>query len=118
MAEVLKSHPEDTGLFLDDLVACDLVIKKDGTYWNTAIAQEFLMEGSQTFMGPMLTITKQTFFTIDDLPKLVRKGPPLPTFGTDLASSGMWAQFVASMANAERAGAAQQSLYFLKWIQK
>jgi len=118
VADALNTHLENTRLFLDGLAACDLITKKGGMYRNTAIAQEFLVEGSQTFMGPMLTITKQTFFTIDDLPKLVRKGPPLPTFGTDLASSGMWAQFVASMANAERAGAAQQSSYFLKWIQK
>lgn len=46
VAESLKSHPEDTRLFLDDLAACDLVINKDGTYRNTAIAQEFLVSPS------------------------------------------------------------------------
>jgi predicted nicotinamide N-methyase len=108
VAEILESHPENTRLFLDGLAACDLVTKKDGTYRNTAIAQEFLVEGSQTFMGPMLTITAQTFFALDDLPKLVREGPP-PTPEADMASGEIWAQYAAAMANAERAGIARQA---------
>ena len=108
VAAEIGIHPENTGLFLDGLAACDLVTKKDGTYQNTTIAQEFLVEGSQTFMGPMLTITAQTFFAIDDLPKLVREGPP-PTPESDMADGDMWAQYAAAMANAERAGIARQA---------
>ena len=110
VAEAIGSHPKNTRLFLDGLAACDLVTKKDGTYRNTTIAQEFLMEGSQTFMGLMLTITAQMFFGIDDLPKLVREGPPPPTPEMDMAPGEMWAQFAVSMANSERAGAAQQAV--------
>ncbi|MEA1894357.1 MAG: methyltransferase, partial [Euryarchaeota archaeon] len=109
VAAAIGSHPENTRLFLDGLAACDLVTKKDGMYQNTIVAQEFLVEGSQTFMGPMLTITAQTFFAIDDLPKLVRNGPPPPTPEADIASGEIWTQYAAAMANAERAGIARQA---------
>ena len=109
VAAAIGSHPKSTRLFLDGLAACDLVTKKDGTYRNTLVAQEFLVEGSQTFMGPMLTITAQTFFVLDDLPKLVREGPPPPTPETDMADGERWAQYAAAMANAERAGIARQA---------
>ena len=109
VAAAIGSHPENTRLFLDGLAACDLVTKKGGTYRNTTTAQEFLVEGSQTFMGPMLTIIAQTFFAINDLPKLVREGPPPPTPEADMASGEMWAQYAAAMANAERAGIARQA---------
>ena len=75
VAAAIGAHLGNTRLFLNGLAACDLVTKKYGTYRNTAIAQEFLVGGSQTFMGPMLTIIAQAFFAIDDLPKLVREGP-------------------------------------------
>jgi predicted O-methyltransferase YrrM len=109
VAAAIGSHPENTRLFLDGLAACDLVTKKDGTYRNTGVAQEFLVEGSQTFMGPMLTITAQTFFAIDDLPKLVREGPSPPSPEADMASGEIWTQYAAAMANAERAGIARQA---------
>ena len=111
VADVLGTHPENTRLFLDGLAACNLVTKKDGMYQNTAIAQEFLVEGSQTYLGELFTIQTQMsmYAGIDDLPKLVREGPPPPTPEMDMASGEMWAQFAASMANSERAGAAQQA---------
>ncbi len=111
VAETLKSHPENTRLFLDGLAACDLVTKKDGTYQNTTTAQEFLVEGSPTYLGELFTLQTQMsmYAGLDDLPELVRKGPPPPTPEMDMASGEMWAQFAASMANSERAGAAQQA---------
>ncbi len=56
VAAAIGSHPENTKLFLDGLAACDLITKKDGAYRNMTTAQEFLVEGSQTFMGPMLRV--------------------------------------------------------------
>ena len=57
----------------------------------------------------MLTITAQTFFAIDDLPKLVREGPPSPTPEADMADGEIWTQYAVAMANAERAGIARQA---------
>jgi hypothetical protein len=109
VAAAIGSHPENTRLFLDGLAACDLITKNDGMYRNTTISQEFLVEGSPTFMGPMFTITAQTFFAIDDLPKLVREGPPPPSPEADMADGEIWMQYAAAMANAERAGIARQA---------
>ncbi len=111
VAAAIGTHPANTRLFLDGLAACDLVTKKDGTYRNTKVAQEFLVEGSQTYIGELFTFQTQMsmYAGLNDLPKLVREGPPPPTPEMDMASGEMWAQFAKSMANSERAGAAQQA---------
>ena len=112
VAAAIDSHPENTRLFLDGLAACDLVTKKDGTYRNTTTAQEFLVEGGPTYIGELFTFQTQMsmYAGINDLPKLVREGPPPPSPEMDMASGEMWAQFAKSMANSERAGAAQQAV--------
>ncbi|MEA2051347.1 MAG: methyltransferase [Euryarchaeota archaeon] len=110
VAEALGTHPENTRLFLDGLTASDLVVKLDGLYQNTPVAQAFLVENTTTFLGPILSITAQTFFAINDLPKLVREGPPPPPSPeADMCSEQVWAQFAAAMANGERAGIARQA---------
>ena len=110
VAKALSTHPVNTRLFLDGLTASDLVVKQDGLYQNTPVAQAFLVENTTTFLGPILTITAQTFFAINDLPKLVKEGPPPPPSPeADMSSEQMWAQFAAAMANAERAGIARQA---------
>lgn len=111
VAAAIGSHPENTRLFLDGLAACDLVTKKDGAYQNTTTAQEYLVDGSQTYLGGLLTFQTQMsmYAGLDDLPKLVREGPPPQTPEMDMASGEMWAQFAKSLANSERAGAAQQA---------
>ena len=110
VAEAIGTHPENTRLFLDGLTASDLVVKQDGLYQNTPVAQAFLVENTTTFLGPILTITAQTFFSLNDLPKLVKEGPPPPPSPeADMGSEKIWAQFAAAMANAERAGIARQA---------
>ena len=109
VAEALGTHPENTRLFLDGLAASDLVVKQDGLYQNTPVAQAFLVENTPTFLGPMLTITAQTFFALDDLPKLVKEGPPPPSPEADMGSEETWAQFATVVANGERAGIARQA---------
>ena len=109
VAKALSTHPVNTRLFLDGLTASDLVVKQDGLYQNTPVAQAFLVENTTTFLGPILTITAQTFFAINDLPKLVREGPPPPSPEADMGSEQIWAQLASAMANAERAGIARQA---------
>ena len=109
VADALGTHPENTRLFLDGLTASDLVVKLDGLYQNTSVAQAFLVENTTTFLGPMLTITAQTFFAINDLPKLVKEGPPPPSPEADMGSEQIWAQFASAVANGERAGIARQA---------
>jgi hypothetical protein len=116
VAEALGTHPENTRLFLDGLTASDLVAKQDGLYQNTPVAQAFLVENTTTFLGPILTIIAQTFFALDDLPKLVKEGsPPPPSPEADMSSELIWAQFAASIANGERADLGTVCSLYSKW---
>ena len=110
VAEALKSPPENTRHFLDGLAACALITKKDGMYRNTTITQEFLVEDSQTYLGEMFTYQTRISIGLNDLPKLVREGPPPPSPEMDMASGEMWAQFAASIANRMRAGEVQRAV--------
>ena len=47
---------------------------------------------------------------IADLPRLVKEGPPLPSKETDMGNEDVWVRYAASMANYQRAGAAQQTV--------
>lgn len=111
VAEVIGAHPENTRLFLDSLAANDLVVKRKGLYQNTPVAQAFLVEDSPTFMGQMFTLQWQMCYVgLDDLPKLVREGPPAPSPEVNMGSEEMWAQSAAGLANYQRAGLAQQAV--------
>ena len=111
VAEAISTHPENTRLFLDGLAASDRVLKKNGLYQNTSVTQAFLVEGSPTFLGEMFTLNAQMWIaSLNDLPKLVKEGPPTPSPEADMGSEDIWAQFAAFMANYERAGVAQQAV--------
>jgi len=111
VAEVIGTHPENTRLFLDGLAASDLVVKKNGLYQNMPVTQTFLVEGSLTYLGQAFTLATQMWHAgINDLPKLVKEGPPPPSPQADMGSEEMWAQFATSMASSERASLAQQAV--------
>jgi len=112
VAEAISTHPENTRLFLDGLAACDLVVKKNGLYQNTPVAQTFLVKGSPMSMRQMLALQTQIAWhaALNDLTKLVTEGPPPPSSGTDMGSEEMWAQYAAGMANAALAGWAQKAV--------
>ena len=111
VAEAISAHPENTRLFLDGLAACDLLEKKDGLYHNTPVTQAFLVEDSPTFLGQMLTFQEQLWYAgLNDMPKLVKEGPPPLSPAIDVSSEEMWTQFATFMANYQQAGVAQQAV--------
>jgi len=111
VAEAISAHSDNTRLFLDGLTASDLLVKKNGLYQNTPVAQAFLVEGSPTNLGQMfISMQSQYYSNLDDLPKLVKEGSPPPSPEADMGSKEMWTQFATSMANHERAGMAQQAV--------
>ncbi len=108
VAEAIGSHPVNTRLFLDGLAASDLLEKNDGLYQNTPVTQTFLVEGSPTFMGQIFTFSAQMWDAgLNNLPNLVKEGPPPPSPETDMSDEEMWEQFALPMANNERSGPAQ-----------
>ena len=78
VASTIGTHPGNTRAFLDSLTAIDLLHKKDGLYRNSPIAQTFLVENSPTYLGRLLTFMKPDDQFLQNLPQLVREGPPPP----------------------------------------
>jgi len=107
LAKVIQTHPGNTRIFLDSLAAIDLVQKNNGLYWNTALAQTFLVEGNQTYLGQLFAFMASSDDSLEHIPALVKLGPP-PQPGTPSFSEEMYAQTAAMMVNVERAGDAQQ----------
>ena len=106
VAQTLDAHPGNTELLLDGLAAIDLVRKEKGLYQNTPITQSFLVEGSQTYVGYMLTWMSAFDAPLDDMAKLVKEGPPpkqeAPPFSEEMLAHG-----VGMMVHTELAGDAQ-----------
>lgn len=112
VAKAIGTHPMNTRLFLDGLAASDLLVKKDGLYQNTPVTQAFLVEGSPTYLGQLFTLsTKISWYAgLNDLPKLVKEGPPPKSPQADMGSEEMWAQLARSMAANELTGFAQRAV--------
>lgn len=109
VAKALSTDPTNTRLFLDGLTAIDLLEKKKGLYKNSAIAETFLIEGSPTYLGRILPFIQPDTQVFENLTKLVTEGP-LPQSETPPFSEEALAQGVVMMADAERAGYAQEAL--------
>jgi SAM-dependent methyltransferase len=107
VAQAIHTHAGNTRVFLDGLAAIDLVQKKKGLYQNTSLAQTFLVEASQTYLGQLLIFMASANAPLENLTKLVKEGPP-PEPETFRFSEEMLAQSAVMMVNIERAGDAQQ----------
>ena len=111
VAQAMGFHPENTRLFLDGLAASNLVVKNRGLYQNTPVTQASLVKGSPTFIGEMFTLMAQRQDApIANLPRLVKEGALPPSKEMDMGSEEVWVRYAASMANYQRAGAAQQAV--------
>lgn len=109
VAKVLKTHPKNTQIFLNALAASSLIYKKKGLYQNKPLAQTFLVEGSQTYLGKMLAFMAKTDAPLENLTQLIKEGPP-PKPQTPQFSEEMITQGIEIMVNTERAGDAQIAL--------
>jgi hypothetical protein len=104
VAQAITGHAENTRIFLDALVAADILQKKKGLYKNTPVAQAFLMDGSSTYLGTLFTgLSQRMLGGLDDLSALIKKGSGPSPEDADMGSGEMWAQFAGPMANYARA---------------
>lgn len=106
LAREIGSHPEKTRLFLDGLVANDLLCKQDERYRNTPLADSFLVEGRPTYLGDVFrNLTEYIRPALENMTDLVRDGecPPV-TFSDPLLKE----RETEIYANCQRAGRAQQ----------
>ncbi len=109
VTKAIDTHPNNTRLFLDALAAINLLEKKNELYKNSPEAQAFLVEGGPTFLGRLLPFMQPDAEVFENLTKLVREGPPpqpeTPSFSEDMVTKG-----VVLMADAEKAGYAQEAV--------
>jgi len=109
VAKAIGTHPKNTRVFLDGLASIDLLEKKKGLYRNSPLAQVFLVEDGPTFLGRLLSFMKPDVQMLENLPKLVKDGPPPPPEKPPFSEEAL-AKGVVLMADIERAGYAQVAL--------
>ncbi len=108
VARLIGGDPGNTRFFLDGLAACGLLEKKNGLYKNSCQAGVFLVEGRPTYLGEFLMQNiHQLFGTVQELPGLIKDGPPPQSTRDDMDSGARWARAAVYNANYERAGVAQ-----------
>jgi len=106
LARRISSHPEKTQLFLDGLVANDLLCKQDGRYRNTPLADSFLVEGRPTYLGDVFrNLTEYIRPALENMTDLVRDGECPPVTFSDPSLEERETEIYA---NYQRAGGAQQ----------
>jgi hypothetical protein len=103
VAEAIGTHPNNTRVFLDGLAAMNILKKKDGLYRNSPVAQAFLVENSPTYLGRLLTFIKPDDQFLQNLPKLVKEGPPPPPEKPPFSEEAL-AKGVTLMTDIERVG--------------
>lgn len=109
VAKAIGTHPNNTKVFLDSLTAIELLQKKDGLYRNSSIAQSFLVENSPTYLGRLLTFMKADDQFLQNLPKLIKEGPPPPPEKSPFSEEAL-AKGVVIMADFERTGYTQKAV--------
>jgi predicted O-methyltransferase YrrM len=117
IARIIETNPRNTRFFLDGLAAMDLVRKKRGLFTNSPLAQAFLVDGSQTYLGQLFAFMSSTDAPLENLTKLVKEGSPIkpeaPPFSEEMIAQG-----IAMMANSERAGDAQVAVELVSRLQE
>ncbi len=70
-------HPENTGLFLNALVASGLLEKQDKKFCNTLLSKTFLVKSAPTYLGDFLVHAfSMSLHDPQTLGELIRQGPP------------------------------------------
>ncbi len=77
VSALLGTHPANTNLFLNALCSIGLLAKKDGSFFNTEVADDFLVDGKETFLGDYLKYAEAFLFkSADDMKAAIVNGPP------------------------------------------
>jgi len=77
LAEEIHHNPRTTEKLLNVLVANGLLIKSEEEYHDSIVAQTFLAEGGQNYIGNLVRITVGCSTLLDHLNDRLKKGPAL-----------------------------------------
>lgn len=109
VADMLNTHPENTRLFLDGLVAAGLLEKNNGRYQTSETTRAVLVKGKSGYMGELLTMMSQDL-PLERLLDLIRQGPAGCPDNQEMGSEDTWLRYAECMANYQRAGLARQAV--------
>lgn len=108
LAEKLTLHPRNTEVILNALVSFDLICKCEELYWNTPLANEFLVRGKPTYLGDYLWACNP-WYTLppEKICDLVRVGPSASDLEFGIQSEEFWEMQARGSINYQRSGMAQ-----------
>ncbi len=110
VAQELNTDPHNTGLLLNALGACGLVIKQEEIFHNSPLAQTCLVKETETYLGDLfIQMWQMTSGVLPSLATLVRSGPPQVAGDNSVGTEDTWAQYAISLANFQRCGPARQA---------
>jgi hypothetical protein len=105
VAKRLGFDPRNTELFLDALTACGWVIKENGMYRNTEVSGDLLVRSQPAYLGSwFLSAMRSIQEDLDDLPNLLKHGPPGKVSEEDMNSEEMCEASTEAHAKTELAG--------------
>ncbi len=98
-AELLRSHPGNTGMFLDALTCIGLLSKTWGNYRNTPEASAYLRTEGPTPLGGLLRlINAMCIDPLQNLTALVQSGPNSNPADAHFSSEDLWAESARNSA--------------------
>jgi hypothetical protein len=83
LAAACKAKPDILERVLIACCALGLLEKEDNAYRNTALSQEYLVEGKPLYQGHMIAHAARVWDYWHDLPQLVLENPPKPDEARD-----------------------------------
>lgn len=107
IAQLLGTHLDNTGYFLDGLTACNFIIKKEGKYKNTEKTDLFLVSDSEYYLGKAIPSTYEWYRPVaENLPELLEKGPEAIS-GLEANSDELWKDVTRNFEGFQKGGYAQ-----------
>jgi ubiquinone/menaquinone biosynthesis C-methylase UbiE len=80
LARKLKLHPRPLGRLLNAMVACGILGKRKERFFNTEIAETFLVKGREEYFGDYLSIVNDVYESWADYDKVIKENHSLPLF--------------------------------------
>ncbi len=109
IAEECNYCAETTEEFLNVLVACGLLEKKNSEYLNRPDTRQFLVSDSPTYYGKILLREYHRIsMTPAEIIETVKCGPAGPKEEDGMGLEDFWSDYARSIANWERSGSAQK----------
>jgi hypothetical protein len=107
IASILRTHGPNTELFLNALCSLGLLRKEHSAYINTELADTFLVEGKESYLGGFLLLNEQWNLRSREQMKTLIQNGPIPAQESSDVPEAMFSQYIKEMRNFARSGVSQ-----------